>query len=760
MVDEKDDSKEQEEGAPASDKDPSLRSSDAQAQQQQQPSMTVALFVCWIIPVFLIAVFGRNLADTEIPTIPVEQQRQPRSVPMHQQTNEAARRREMKQQQPSPQPKGDTLSVPSAWPTEYSDLVQSIHRRRRHIEGFEGGISNEYKVQANGDTTNRGGATSPTTATTTKRTSSGRANDPMRSKFHQKISALRDDYQQHPNDVYRAIGVADAMRFYDMQFHEGGTYELEALELYDKIIKMVLAKRQAAIAAGEPTNQSLSSSSDDEIKTVNDEVILDYPLKSIDGLLCAIYTAQGKLYFMANMFERAVESYDQCLQDDIEPYYLDALNARASALIVLGKYDEAGRDFLQVINRNNHHHRSMFIDCFTGIARILEAKEDAVPGGWNSVIGIIQDDLIPTFETEIKVQTQAKNILADSLNRLHHVLFTYHDVKTKDYAEAFRHLTEGYKYKMSVLPPWTAGSEQAKIFQTKNIFKSGFWSPGLGSRTRTPIFIIGFVRSGSTLLERILDAHPLIAGTGENSVFNGRLDDIRNQIVQASVSGQSNALGDLIQKLADDVVDEMRRRWEIVDANTEKPASESSLEAEKPQRFVDKMLTNYYNVGFIQMLYPNALILHVAREPMDTIFSAYKHEFPSGTLDYTSDYTGLSELYHAYRDIMQHWDQVLPGRITHIRYEDMVKDFEGVARAIIKATGLPWDDSVLEFHKKKHAVNTLSSTQVRKGVYKDSLKSWMRYEKELQPLIDRIGERVKYDFKTSLPGYQPKDAAE
>jgi len=167
------------------------------------------------------------------------------------------------------------------------------------------------------------------------------------------------------------------------------------------------------------------------------------------------------------------------------------------------------------------------------------------------------------------------------------------------------------------------------------------------------------------------------------------------------------------------------------------------------------MLTNYYNVGFIQMIYPNALILHVAREPMDTIFSAYKHEFPPGTLDYTSDYDGLAELYDTYRDVMEHWDRVLPGRITHIRYEDMVQDFEGVARAIIQAAGLQWDDSVLEFHKKKHAVNTMSSTQVRKGIYKDSLKAWKRYEKELQPLVDKIGDRVNYSLKTRIPGYNP-----
>ena len=173
-----------------------------------------------------------------------------------------------------------------------------------------------------------------------------------------------------------------------------------------------------------------------------------------------------------------------------------------------------------------------------------------------------------------------------------------------------------------------------------------------------------------------------------------------------------------------------------------------------------QMLTNYYNVGFIHMLFPNALILHVAREPMDTIFSAYKHEFPSGTLDYTSQFDSLAELYHAYRDLIEHWDRVLPGRVTHIRYEDMVHDMPNVARKIVEATGLDWDDSVLDFHKKKQAVNTLSTTQVRKGIYKDSLQAWRRYESHLAPLVEIIGSRVDYDLKTSLKGYTAPDPDE
>jgi len=338
------------------------------------------------------------------------------------------------------------------------------------------------------------------------------------------------------------------------------------------------------------------------------------------------------------------------------------------------------------------------------------------------------------------------------LKRFHHVMFTYHDRKTRDHAQAWEHLQLSHKYKLAVLPAWSSGMEQLKTQQITQIFRQGFWPAGVGSETRAPIFIIGFLRSGSTLLERVLDAHPNIVGTGENSVFNGRLDDIRNQIVQVSVKGQHDQLGPLTKRLADEVVDEMRLRWERLSANT------AGLEEEgtEPLRLVDKMLTNYFNVGFIHMLYPNALILHVMREPMDTLFSAYKHEFPSGSLEYTSDIGALTEMYQAYRNVIDHWDKVLPGRVTHVRYEDMVNDMPGVAKAIIAATGMPWDESVFDFHKKKHYVNTMSSTQVRKGVYTSGMKSWLRYEQQLQPLMEQVGEVAMSDsgIVTSLPGYQ------
>ena len=455
---------------------------------------------------------------------------------------------------------------------------------------------------------------------------------------------------------------------------------------------------------------------------------------------------------MANMFEKSVEAHAAALE--LEPDYLEALNLRASTFIILGKYDEAGADYSRVLELDRDH---IIVDAFTGIAKLLSAKEDTMPGGWSKVVDTLST-LIPAYEEKLSSLPegsnahvdQVKSVLLGHLKKMHLVMFAYHDHKTGDTDRAWQHLRSAYHYKMSAVAPYDSRLEQQKTDQVSGVFRRGFWPSNSGSISKKPIFIVGFPRCGSTLLERILDAHAQIVGTGEDSIFSGMLNDIRDAIVEASMTGSHQNVKNAVEKYADIVDTKTQKRWAELQLNSD--SGEADIQ---PQRFVDKMLTNYLNIGFIHMLYPDALILHIAREPMDTVFSAYKHEFPPGSLDYTSEFESLAQMYRGYRDIMDHWDEHLPGRVTHIRYEDIVHDMPGMAKAIVAAAGLDWDENVLNFHKKKHAVNTQSTTQVRKGVYKDSLQSWKRYESKLKPLIKVLGpEYTEHKFKTSLPTYQ------
>lgn len=615
--------------------------------------------------------------------------------------------------------------------TKYQQEVEAVMERKKKLgTSTAGGSQNRRKRPA---------ATQQPTARSDV--------ESQRKMLDKRIESLRKDYKSHPNDLDKALDFADALRERDLIVHDGGTYQLESIRIHNSALKTIASKRDALIAQKEPTNVPLSGPT----QSLNEELLLERNMKSLDGLYCSVQCSLGKQLFMANMFERAVTSYDACLA--IAPDYLDALTYRASTLIILGRYEESARDYTRVLELDKNH---LFMDAFTGLAKILVAKESAVPGGWDNIVSVL-NDLIPQTEGRMKQieslgggNVQAKNLISESLKRMHLAMFSYHDSKTHNSEEAWDHLTTGYRYKMSALPPFDAQMERQRVVMVQQVFKAGFWPANVGSDSRTPIFIVGFPRSGSTLLERVLDAHPLVVGTGEDSVFNGRLDEIRNTIVETSVSGGN--VGEVAQELADGVVRDMRRRWETIEANNNDGKKSSSR---APLRFVDKMLTNYMNIGFIHLLFPHALILHVAREPMDTLFSAYKHDFPPGGLDYTSSFPSLTVLYQSYRDVMTHWDKVLPGRVTHVRYEDMVADMPGMARAIVDAAGLEWDPEVLNFHRKKHAVNTLSTTQVRKGVYKSALQAWRKYEDQLKPLSRMAGDYVEYGLKTSLPSYVP-----
>ena len=271
-----------------------------------------------------------------------------------------------------------------------------------------------------------------------------------------------------------------------------------------------------------------------------------------------------------------------------------------------------------------------------------------------------------------------------------------------------------------------------------------------GSRSRMPIFIVGSPRSGSTLLERILDAHPLIGGLSEDSVLNGRVAKIQNELSDAI---KTNNLQDVVSAMsinANEIERGMRERYNRMKADRFFDGDDKI----EPLRLVDKQLTNMGNIGFIRLLFPKAVIFSVVREPMDNVFSNFKHDFKSpGLAKSTQTFESIADWYAGYREEMKLWDEVLPGGIYHIRYEEMVHDFERIARAVIAATGLAWDDAILDFHTKKQATNTDSTTQVKEKVYTGSIHSWKKYESELQPLKNALGKYATCDVTTTLPGY-------
>lgn len=151
--------------------------------------------------------------------------------------------------------------------------------------------------------------------------------------------------------------------------------------------------------------------------------------------------------------------------------------------------------------------------------------------------------------------------------------------------------------------------------------------------------------------------------------------------------------------------------------------------------FTDKMPANFPHAGFIHLILPNAKIIDARRDPVDTCVANYRQLFAQGK-NQSYDLQELGEYYLQYRRIMDHWDEVLPGRILRVHYENVVNDLEPQVRRILDYCELPWEDACLSFFASDRDVNTASSEQVRQPIYKDAIGFWKNYESRLDGLLE------------------------
>ena len=269
-------------------------------------------------------------------------------------------------------------------------------------------------------------------------------------------------------------------------------------------------------------------------------------------------------------------------------------------------------------------------------------------------------------------------------------------------------------------------SESKEQFdKIRAIFTRDFFSrhTGTGSPSQTPIFILGMPRSGTSLVEQILASHADVFGAGE-------INDLR--MIYESITGPDDKeslrkFPDVLSGLDDQVFTDLGNQYL---ARIRKYSSDAKF-------ITNKMPHNFLHIGFIRLILPNARIIHCTRDPMDNCLSIYKTHLVKGHR-YSYDLSELGQYYRMYLELMDYWQDTLPGFIYDQNYEELVKSPKQEVKNLLRHCGLPWDDDCLNFHQTRRRIGTASSAQVNRPIYHSSVNLWERYEKHLQPLKTAI----------------------
>lgn len=303
-----------------------------------------------------------------------------------------------------------------------------------------------------------------------------------------------------------------------------------------------------------------------------------------------------------------------------------------------------------------------------------------------------------------------------------------------EWSTAFEYYTKGCQLKRSRIHYSSAEHQQFTLSIAQSFTKDTIERLRASANSSAlPIFIVGMPRSGTTLVEQIIASHPSVYGAGELN----HLSTITACTVESPM-GEMGYPGNVVyltpsrcRAIADEYITCLQRH------------------APTASRITDKMPGNFMVIGLIHALLPEAKIIHVERNPIDTCLSCYTKLFRQGQL-FSYDLTELGQYYVNYRRIMAHWRSILPAEAWfNVYYEGLVSSLESEARQLIAYCGLEWDPACLNFYNIKRQVRTASLIQVRKPIYTTSVERWRQVEGELAPLIKVLEENGEIITSTS-----------
>ncbi len=329
----------------------------------------------------------------------------------------------------------------------------------------------------------------------------------------------------------------------------------------------------------------------------------------------------------------------------------------------------------------------------------------------------------PELDILIGLSKQADLDNTDRSTVLYTLGKAYDDLKR--YPEAMNCYLEGGEIKLHARQ--YAVEEEIKLLsRIRNLFHN-VPTRQVNQASKKPVFIVGLPRSGTTLVEQILGAHPSVHCAGE-------LSDLRN-IVLEKFDGRNAVhtpvFSEFLGKIglpSSEVTLEISQRY----------LNQILKYAPNALKIIDKQPLNDCYLGFAALAFPHATFIHCVRDLRDTSVSCLSKNFEAN-FGFTDTMDTMASYAKAQREHMEFWEQAFPGRIHTVNYEDVVGDMEKQARLIVNIVGLEWSDECLNYKNTNRAIRTASAQQVRQDVYQTSVKRWERYLPKIQPLIDALG---------------------
>lgn len=475
--------------------------------------------------------------------------------------------------------------------------------------------------------------------------------------------------------------------------------------------------------------------------------------------------AQARRYYEQGQYLAAEQSCEKLLQ--LKKNAPDALDLRARASWMLGERDKAIRSFEQYLKQKPNDIEARLnmgrwltlvgrgreaVRHFQRGLRIASNQPHFIAGLASAHIAIGEDDkaeqlLQPCIDSNdehwmiarvyAELQRDKKNYseairvaqrhlhddpIEEMTKRALHFLIAQCQEKLGEADQAF----ESYKAGRAMLAgPFDPDAHDEEVRQMMDVFSAEALAkmPRAAVPTDLPIFIISRPRSGSTLVERIIASHPKAHAGGELMIMPKILPQLA--LHTASIHPFPQCVVDLHQ----DHVDHFAKEY----------IDKVRAMAPTASRITDKNIGNWFRLGLIELLFPQARIIDLRRNAVDNCFSCWTSMLDPVAYSFANDLYHAGRAYRAYEALMRHWKDVLTIPVLTVRYRDLVHDQETWTHRIIDFVGLPWHDDCLEFHKSAEkytqtAAVTMSQQQVRQPMYKSSVGRATQFEKYLEPL--------------------------